>query len=88
MRSHRLSEWTSFLRAAGFTVRSAREWELFLDIPSWTQRMRTPPAAVATIEQLLRDASPAVRARLHIEERGGAPGFVLPVALIMAIKTA
>ena len=88
VRNHRISEWTAFLSEAGFTVRSAREWGLFLDIPSWTQRMRTPPAAVATIEQLMRDASPSVRSRLHIEERDGEPGFVLPVALIMAIKTA
>src|SRR5581483_7781176 len=63
VRNHRISEWTAFLRQAGFTVGTAREWSLYLDIPSWTQRMRTPPDAVATIERLMRAASPEVRER-------------------------
>ncbi len=86
MRNYRISEWTTLLNEAGFTLQQAREWGLFLDIPSWTRRMRTPPASVATIEQLMRTASPATRARLGIAEQDGAWGFVLPVALIMCAK--
>ncbi|MBV9259042.1 MAG: hypothetical protein JO215_13595 [Ktedonobacteraceae bacterium] len=68
----------------GFTVDSVREWGIFLDIPSWTQRMRTPSDSVATIEQLLRNASPAVRSRLNIEEQDGILSFILPAVLIVA----
>ncbi len=86
VRNHRISEWTAYLSAAGLNVRVAREWGLFLDIPSWTQRMRTPPESVAAIERLMREAGPAESARLHFEVRDGAPGFTLPVALILATR--
>lgn len=86
VRNRRISTWTAFLHQTGFTVETAREWGLYLDIPSWTQRMRTPPDAVATIERLMRAASPVVRERLRIEERDGTLGFTLPVALILARK--
>lgn len=88
VRNHPIAEWTALLSETGLDVQSAREWGLFLDIPSWTQRMRTPPAAVARIEELLRSAVPAVRQRLGIEERSGVLGFTLPVALILATKAA
>ncbi|MGH2479765.1 MAG: class I SAM-dependent methyltransferase [Ktedonobacteraceae bacterium] len=87
VRNYRISEWTAVLNEAGFTMREAREWSLFLDIPSWTQRMRTPPEAVATIERLMRTASQATRERLGIGEQDGALGFTLPVAFIMGMKT-
>ena len=87
VRNHRISEWQAYLNAVGFTVSSAREWGLFLDIPSWTQRMRTPPESVAAIERLIREATPSVHERLHFEKRDGALGFTLPVALILAIKS-
>ena len=86
VRTHRISEWKAYLSAAGLRVESAREESIFLDIPSWTQRMRTPPAAVAAIETIMREASPAISERLRFEERDGAPGFTLPIALILAIK--
>lgn len=86
VRNRRISTWTALLDNAGFTVREAREWSLALDIPSWTRRMRTPPATVATIEQLMRTAAPAVRARLGISEQNSVLSFMLPVALIFATK--
>jgi ubiquinone/menaquinone biosynthesis C-methylase UbiE len=42
VRNYRLSEWINFLKEAGFTVSTTREWGIALDVPSWTQRMRTP----------------------------------------------
>ena len=86
MRNHNISEWKAYLDAAGLRVSNALEWGLFLDIPTWTQRMRTPPESVATIERLIHEAKPAVRERLRFEERDGALGFTLPVALILAVK--
>jgi ubiquinone/menaquinone biosynthesis C-methylase UbiE len=87
VRNHRISQWTVFLNEAGFVVDSVREWSIFLDIPSWTQRMRTPPASVALIEQLLRNASSVVRERLHIEEQDGMLSFMLPAVLIVGAKS-
>ena len=87
VRNHRISEWTRLLDESAFTVNSVREWTIFLDIPSWTQRMRTPPASVAIIEQQLRNAPPAIRTRLHIEEEDGTLSFLLPAVLIVATST-
>ncbi|HLI72153.1 MAG TPA: methyltransferase domain-containing protein [Ktedonobacteraceae bacterium] len=86
VRNYRISEWRTFLNEAGLMVNIAREEGTFLDIPSWTQRIRTPPEAVAAIEQLMRNASPSVRARLRIVENDGVLGFTLPRVLIRALK--
>lgn len=86
VRDYRLSEWKSFLSEAGFTVNTIRAAGVFLDIPSWTQRMRTPPEVIAIIEQRLHDATPAARERLLIEEQDGVLGFTLPKLLLAAIK--
>ncbi len=83
VRNQRISQWKALLIDAGFVVDSARAWSIFLDIPSWTQRMRTPPESVATIERMLRDATPLVRERLQIEEQqDGIWSFMLPAVLI------
>lgn len=86
VRSQSLSDWNRLLREAGFEVQSEREWGIVLDIPTWTQRMRTPVASVESIEQLLRDASPTDREILHIEEQDGVFTFALPALLITATK--
>lgn len=86
VRNQRISEWRALLNTAGFTITTAREWGIYLDIPSWTQRMRTPAASVATIEQRMHNASPAIRERLRIEEQDGIFAFTLPAALIVAVK--
>jgi len=88
VRNHRISEWQSQLIQAGFTLQEVQEQGIYLDIPSWTQRQRTPPESVAIIEQLLRSASPAAQARLKIEEKDGVPGFTLPIILACGVKTA
>ena len=83
VRNQRVSEWKTLLQEASFSINSVREWTILLDIPSWTQRMRTPPASVATIEQYMHNASPAIRERLHIEE-DPILSFLLPAVLIVA----
>lgn len=88
VRNHRFSVWTALLREVGFTMHEIYEWGVFLDIPSWTQRMRTPPESVAFIEMRLRSASTATRERLGIIEQNGVLGFTLPIALIMGVKDA
>ena len=76
------------LTEAGFTLQHVREWGVYLDIPSWTQRMRTPPAEIATIEQMLRSTPSATRERLKISEENGLLGFTLPTVILAGIKTA
>jgi ubiquinone/menaquinone biosynthesis C-methylase UbiE len=88
VRSQSLSDWNALLSAAGFTVQSEREWGIILDIPSWTQRMRTPAASVETIERLLRNAPSTARELLHIAEQDGSFVFSLPALLTTAIKSA
>lgn len=85
-RNQRISEWRSFLVAAGFEILTIREWGIVLDVANWTQRMRTPPESVAIIEQKLHNASPLARERLHIEAPDGALAFTLPAGFIVATK--
>jgi|SRR5579884_3386666 len=85
--NYRHSEWLSLLSEVGLTVSSTRQWGIVLDIPSWTQRMRTPAEVVQVIEQRLRSAPAATRERLHIEENDGVLAFTLPTQLIVAMKT-
>ncbi len=87
VRNQRISQWKALLNDAGFAVDQVRAWGILLDMDSWTQRMRTPPAAVATIERLLRDASEDIRARLQIELRqDGTFAFMLPAVLVVALS--
>jgi ubiquinone/menaquinone biosynthesis C-methylase UbiE len=86
VRNHRYSEWSSILEEVGLSVVSTHEWGIVLDIPSWTQRMRTPAEVVEIIEQRLRSAPPATRERLHVEETDGVWAFTLPTRLIVAVK--
>lgn len=85
VRSQSLSDWNALLRSAGFKVQTEREWNIVLDIPSWTQRMRTPAASVETIERLLRNASSTEREILHIAEQDGIFIFALPALVVTAI---
>jgi ubiquinone/menaquinone biosynthesis C-methylase UbiE len=88
VRNHRLSEWQTLLHETGFTVQIARAEGIFLDMDSWTKRMRTPPESVATIEHMLRTASPAIREGLKVEDVGVAMGFTLPIGLIAGVRRA
>jgi SAM-dependent methyltransferase len=86
VRNYRISQWRAYLSEAGLRVSTVREESVFLDIPSWTQRMRTPPESVAAIERLIREASLNVRERLRFEEQDGLLSFTLPIALLLAVK--
>ncbi len=86
-RNYRISEWLSLLTEAGFTASLVRSWSIPLDIPSWTQRMQTPPASVAQIERLLADASSQTRERLQIGlNEEGLLSFALPAAVFVGVK--
>ena len=84
IRNYRVSEWLSLLQESGWIVDApTRLWGITLDVPSWTQRIRTPVGAVAKIEHLLRSAPAATKETLHIEEQDSVLSFVLPTALFV-----
>jgi ubiquinone/menaquinone biosynthesis C-methylase UbiE len=88
-RNYRISEWLSLLAAAGFTASLVRSWSIPLDIPSWTQRMQTPPASVAQIERMCAEASSLTRERLQIgPNEEGLLSFALPAAVFLGVKPA
>lgn len=87
IRNYRVSEWLSLLNEAGFAAQVVHAWDLTMDVPSWTQRMRTPPEAIEQIEQRFHNASPTAQQRFHIgigEE--GLLSFANPCALFVGIK--
>jgi SAM-dependent methyltransferase len=88
VRNHRISEWLAMLKAAGFDAQAVRTWGIYLDIPSWTQRMRTPSENVERILHHFSMATPEIRDSLHIENVDGSFAFDLPTALIVGTKTA
>jgi SAM-dependent methyltransferase len=88
VRNHPISEWLTLLREAGLTPRLFRAWDIPLDVPSWTQRIQTPPGDVERIMQLLADASALARERFHIENINGSVSFTLPAALFVGVKSA
>jgi ubiquinone/menaquinone biosynthesis C-methylase UbiE len=91
VRNYRESEWRSMLAAAGLSVALCevdmyRERGRRMEFDAWTARMRTPPAAVAQLEGIFRNASPELREVLDIEIIDGRIGFVLPQVTLVATK--
>ena len=87
MRNQRVSEWVAMLQAAGIDARALRTWGIHMDVPTWTQRMRTPAQNVERILYLFSTATPQARDYLRIENSGGVFTFDLPSTLIVGTKT-
>lgn len=51
-RDYRISEWSELLERAGFRMDRVESWRLRMEFATWTERMRTPPGAVAAIRAL------------------------------------
>jgi SAM-dependent methyltransferase len=84
----RISQWLALFGEMGLTASVRREWGTVLDIPSWTQRMQTPPEDVETIVQRCAHASPAAQERFHIEHHDDVLSFTIPLALLVGVKVA
>ncbi len=87
VRNYRITEWLALLNESGLTANVQRTWGIPLDIPSWTQRMQTPPEDVERIIQKCANASPLQRERLHIEQHEDVYAFTLPAALFVGVKS-
>lgn len=88
LHNYRISEWLTLLGEGGLTASVWREWGTSLDVPSWTQRMQTPPEDVMRIVQRCAHASPLAQERLHIEQQDGVFSFTIPSALLIGVKVA
>lgn len=81
VRDYREDEWRAALARAGFTVATVTTARLRMDFPTWTARMRTPPAHAIAIRALQALASAEVAAHFEIEPDGS---FTIDTALIEA----
>jgi ubiquinone/menaquinone biosynthesis C-methylase UbiE len=81
VRDHSPSQWRSLLQQAGFELQQEFFWQTRLEFSPWIDRMRTPPARVAAIRDLLASASGEVRAGLAVEADGS---FVARTGLFWA----
>jgi len=88
VRNRRISEWLAMLQTAGITAHEQASWGIHMDVPTWTQRQRTPAANVERILQLFSSASPEEQACLQIEQNDGIFTFDLPCALMVGSKNA
>ncbi|GCE22651.1 class I SAM-dependent methyltransferase [Dictyobacter kobayashii] len=86
VRNHSVSEWIELLNAAGIAARHERTWGIHMDVPTWTQRQRTPAQNVERILQLFSTATVDARTYLNIELNDNIYTFDLPAALITGIR--
>ncbi|MGO9454852.1 MAG: class I SAM-dependent methyltransferase [Candidatus Binataceae bacterium] len=91
VRNWRPSEWRAMVEAAGLRI-TAEHLDFYtengrpMDFDTWTQRMKTPPAAVAELTSLFRTASLALVEALRIEIVDGKIGFCVPQIAIAATR--
>jgi SAM-dependent methyltransferase len=81
-RNYSLAEWTAALGQAGFAVHRLHTWQLRMDFPVWTARMRTPDDNVRAIRALQRAASSEVREHFAIEPDGS---FMLDIMMLESV---
>lgn len=87
VRNYRGSEWMRMLRSAGFEPEMIERFPLTLNGAEWVKRMQTPPEKVAMLRQLLREATPSVRAAFEVHE-DDPWSFTIPIGLMRATKPA
>jgi ubiquinone/menaquinone biosynthesis C-methylase UbiE len=90
VRNYRPSEWRAMLEESGLQIYHC-EMDLYTEqgkmkFSNWTQRMRTPAPVVAELDQLFRNASPALVQALDISTSEDEVFFSLPKITIAATK--
>jgi ubiquinone/menaquinone biosynthesis C-methylase UbiE len=91
VRNYRPSQWRAMVERAGLRITSTgvdyyTEQGRAMNFDTWTERMRTPAEAIATLRTIFHQASPALRDALRIEVRGDSIGFCVPQVTIAADK--
>ena len=91
VRNWRPSEWRTMIQGAGLRI-LAEHLDFYtenghtMDFDAWTQRMKTPAAAVEELRRLFRTATPALVEALRIQIAGDQIGFCVPQIAIAATK--
>lgn len=91
VRNWKPSEWRVMVQETGLRI-IAEYLDFYtengrpMDFDAWTQRMKTPPAAVEELKRLFGNASPALVEALRIEIADNKIGFCVPQIAIAAIK--
>ena len=87
VRDYRVSEWLRMFAEAGFEgAEVLSRYPIQLDGASWVQRMRTPPAKVAVLRQLFREATMAQRRAFELADEPW--GLSVPGGLMRAWRPA
>ncbi|HEY1011911.1 MAG TPA: methyltransferase domain-containing protein [Herpetosiphonaceae bacterium] len=87
VRSYRVSQWVTWLAAAGFQVNALELIRRPHDIRDWMDRAKLPEAERPALLDAFRAASPSVRAAYEIAFAGELPvSFVTPVMVLGATK--
>ncbi|MGH8014506.1 MAG: class I SAM-dependent methyltransferase [Candidatus Binataceae bacterium] len=94
VRNYSPQQWRAMVNEAGLRV-TFEHLDFYnenggpMGFSAWTSRMKTPPAAVAELRHLFREASPTLAAALRISFDGGEViGFYVPQITIAAVKAA
>ena len=91
VRNWKPSEWRTMVQEAGLRI-LAEHLDFYtengkpMDFDAWTQRMKTPAAAVEELKSLFRNASPALVEALRIEIEGDRIGFCVPQIALAATR--
>ena len=93
VRNYRANEWRSMVIAAGLHITFEEldfctEGGRPMNFSDWTQRMRTPPAAVAELRRRFVEGSTELREFLRVEVVGEDIGFCVPQITIAAQRQA
>ena len=81
VRNHRVSEWCTWLRAAGFSPGLVGRYDMLLDFDSWFARMGSQPASAERIRWLFAGAPAEVQQAFAFEPTD-AKTWTIPIAVI------
>lgn len=79
VRDHTIAQWQAMFVAARFEAQVVFQWDIWLELTDWVERMATPPSQVEVLKTLMTNAPSEVRKALKLTEEGA---FAWPGALI------
>jgi ubiquinone/menaquinone biosynthesis C-methylase UbiE len=84
VRNYSWSDWQCLLESAGFEPDAVELFSVHLDGGDWVTRSQTPPARVAALRDLFREATPATRHAFSVVDDPW--GYSIPILLMKGSK--
>jgi ubiquinone/menaquinone biosynthesis C-methylase UbiE len=84
VREYSLTEWEGYFHRSNLSFNVCLTWLIYLEFGAWTERIGTPPAAVAELRHLFQTASGAQRECFAIQDEPLA--FHLHTCLLRGVK--